>query len=98
MTVLRGDALRMELHTMHLQARMNQPHHKAVAGLRVDRKLSRHACALDDGALMARRLQWSVKAANPRGTLVFDLGYLAVQRGCARHLAAKSLADGLVAK
>src|SRR6476620_704466 len=98
MTVLRGDALRMELHTMHRQARMNQPHHKAVAGLRVDRKLARHACALDDERMIPRRLQRPVNAAKHPGTLVFDLGYLAVQRGCARYLAAKSLADGLVAK
>src|SRR6185312_15595686 len=98
MTMLRGDALRMELHTMHRQARMDQPHHQAVAGLRVDRKLVRHARALDDERVIAGRLQRSVNAAKHPGTLVFDLGYLAVQRGCARHLAAKSLPDGLVAK
>src|SRR6476661_1746606 len=98
MTVFRGDALRMELHTMHRQAHMGQPHHQAVAGLRVDRKLARHACALDHERMIARRLQRPVNAAKHPGTLVFDLGYLAVQRGCARHLTAKSLADGLMAK
>src|SRR6478609_2479248 len=98
MTLLRGDALRMELHTMHRQTRMDQPHHQAVAGLRVDRKLARYACARNDERMIARRLQRSVNAAKHPGALVFDLGYLAVQRGCARHLAAKSLADGLVAK
>src|SRR4029077_6243594 len=98
MTVLRGDAFRMELHTMHRQARMDQPHHQAVAGLRVDRKLARYACPLDDERMITRRLQRPVNAAKHPGTLAFDLGYLSMQRGCARHLAAKSLADGLVAK
>src|SRR6185437_1772942 len=39
MAVLGGDALRMELHAVHRQAHVREPHHHAVTGLRGDRKL-----------------------------------------------------------
>src|SRR5262249_21701005 len=96
--VLRGDAFRVELHTMHRKAGMDQPHDQAVVRLGIHRKFVRHARALNHERMIARCLQRSVNAAKHAGTLVADLGDLSMLRGCAHHLAAKSLPDGLVAK
>src|SRR5215475_10343987 len=91
--VLRGDAFRVELHTMHRKACMDQPHDQAVARLGIHRKFVRHAHALNHERMIARCLQRSVNASKHAGTLVADLGDLSMLRGCAHHLAAKSLPD-----
>ena len=57
MAVLGRDALGMELHAVHRQACVREPHHQAVVGLGDDRKLGRQGRALDHQRMIARRLE-----------------------------------------
>src|SRR5262249_59073093 len=54
--VLRGDALRMELHAMDRQALVAQPHDD-LAGLGRDLELGRQAGPVDDQRMVTRRLE-----------------------------------------
>src|SRR3990170_7711378 len=54
MTMLRGDALGMELHPVHGIARMLEAHDHAICRLRGDLQSLRQACALDHERMVAR--------------------------------------------
>ena len=98
MAVLGGDAFRMELHPVHRQARMREPHHQAVIRFRVDEEIARHARALDHQRMIARGAERPVDAAKHARACVLDLEHLAVLRRGAHDLATKRLADGLMAE
>src|SRR5512144_86102 len=48
--------------------------------------------------MIARRFKGTIDATEESGTVMLDLRYLAVDRCCAHHFAAKCLPDGLMAK
>ena len=48
MAVVRGNALRMELHAVHRQFGVLETHDQAIAGLRRNRKLDRQAFPVDN--------------------------------------------------
>src|SRR5579862_175433 len=97
MTVLGGDAFRMELHAVGRQILVHQTHDKAAVGCRGDHQLVRHTCLLDDERVIARCQKWRVDAAKHARSAVADFRKLAVHRQRRpHHLAAESLPDRLM--
>src|SRR5450759_2052155 len=91
------DALGMELHAVHRQAGMRKPHHQMIIGFGVDGELARHAGAIEHQRMIARRLEWSVDAAEHAGVGVTNFGQFAMHRHrCAHDFAAEGLADCLM--
>src|SRR5262245_14078709 len=99
MPVLRGDALRMKLHTVHGVALVLQPHNDAVA--RLSRNLQRvgQAGALDYERMVARGREVLRNAGEDAFAGVMHLRQFAVHQGRRTHDAtAINLTDGLVAE
>src|ERR1035437_6679173 len=96
MAVLGGDALGMELHAVHRQARMRETHHQAIVGFGIDGQLARHAGAFHHQRMIARGVERPVDAAEHAGAGVLDLEHLAVGRRRAHHFAAERLPDRLM--
>ncbi len=95
--MLRRNAFRVELHAMHRQPRMREPHHQLVVGLGDGRQLGRHAGAIDHQRVVARRLERPVDAAKNARALVLDQRQLAMHRHRrAHHRAAEHLPDRLM--
>ena len=99
MAVIGGDAFGMELHAMHRQTPVREPHDEAVVGIGGDGEIVRQARALDDQRMIARRLERPIDAAKNAGAAMTDRRELAVHRGRrAHHFAAEGVADRLMAE
>src|SRR5580704_12324573 len=93
-----GDAFGMKLHAMRGKPLVRKPHDKTI-GLRRHRQDIRHGVAAHDKRMVARRPKRAIEAAKNRFALVFNRCELAMHRfWCADDLAAKGLADRLMAE
>src|SRR5262249_17799378 len=97
--MLGRDAFRMELHAVHRQGLVREPHDQSVIGFGHGRQLVRHGGAIDDQRMIARGLERAVDAAEHAAALMLDRRQLAMHRDRRpHHLAAEDLPDRLVAE
>ncbi len=96
--MLAGDAFGMELHAMHVEAPVRHAHDEPVS-LGRHFELVRGGRAVDDEAVIARRLERPIDAAKQAARIVGDGRKLAVHRQWRAHdMAAEHLADRLMAE
>ena len=97
--MLRRDALRVELHPEQRQGAVAQPHDQPVLGPGCGFQHRRQGAALDDQAMVARRLERARQAGEDVGPTMLDTADLAVHRARRTlHHAAECLAESLVAE
>src|SRR5215475_6947078 len=99
MAILGRDAFGVELDAMHRKPPMREAHHEAIRRFGRDGKVGRQAVAFHYQRMIARGMEGPVDPTEDAGAVVSHLRHLAVHRhGRPHHLAAKGLADRLVAE
>src|SRR5262245_66609740 len=97
MTILGGDALRVELDAVDCERAMGKPHDELVIGGGRDLERVRQTCPLDHQRMVACGLERPIDAAKNALAPVLDFGQLAVHLyRSTHHLPAECLPDCLV--